>query len=155
MVEKETVGVRLAEDKIEQIEKLAKEKNITKSDATRRLIDKGIELKKSPIDTLVTGDENSQTEEGKETVTDGGIMSEMNQIQNQIEEQSSLMEKREEQYKQQINMVLSLAMAIGTLIPWTISYLETGINSSVTLVISVVALVALVYSSYQVVSYVQ
>lgn len=72
MVEKETVGVRLPQDKVERIENLADEKNISKSDATRRLIDKGIEFQESPINTLVTQTEDSETENDKEPVTDGG-----------------------------------------------------------------------------------
>lgn len=72
MVEKETVGVRLPQDKVERIENLADEKNISKSDATRRLINKGIEFQESPINTLVTQVEDSETENDKDPVTDGG-----------------------------------------------------------------------------------
>lgn len=72
MVEKETVGVRLPQDKVERIENLADEKNISKSDATRRLIDKGIEFQESPINTLVTQTEDSEAESDEEPVTDGG-----------------------------------------------------------------------------------
>ena len=72
MVEKETVGVRLAPDKIERIERLAEEKDITKSDATRRLIDKGIDFQDSGIDTLITQKEDSDKENPTEPITDGG-----------------------------------------------------------------------------------
>jgi hypothetical protein len=74
MVEKETVGVRLAPDKVERIEELAEEKQITKSDATRRLIDKGIDFKDSDIGTLLTDSNNSSTESSKEPVADGGTI---------------------------------------------------------------------------------
>jgi hypothetical protein len=74
MVEKETVGVRLAPDKVERIEELAEEKQITKSDATRRLIDKGIDFKDSDIGTLLTDSNGSSTESDKEPVADGGTI---------------------------------------------------------------------------------
>jgi hypothetical protein len=72
MVEKETVGVRLAPDKVNKIEQLAEEKNITKSDATRRIIDKGIRFDESGIENLLTNTNNNRTEENQETVADGG-----------------------------------------------------------------------------------
>jgi hypothetical protein len=74
MVEKETVGVRLPQDKVDRIEKLAEEKNITKSDATRRLIDKGIEFNDSGIETLVTETSDSQTESDRQPIADGGTI---------------------------------------------------------------------------------
>lgn len=72
MGKKETVGVRLPQDKVNRIEELAEKKNISKSDATRRLINKGIEFNDSGIETLITDTDSDQPEEDKKTVADGG-----------------------------------------------------------------------------------
>jgi len=54
MAEKETVGVRLPTDTVEEIESMAKEKDISKSDATRRLIREGMKLQGSGL-TVAAG----------------------------------------------------------------------------------------------------
>lgn len=54
MAEKETVGVRLPTDKVEEIEQIAEDNEITKSDAVRRVIREGLKLNKSGI-TVAAG----------------------------------------------------------------------------------------------------
>ena len=63
MAEKETVGVRLPTDKVKEIEQIAEDNDITKSDATRRVIREGLKLNKSGI-TVAAGN-NFMDKEGK------------------------------------------------------------------------------------------
>jgi hypothetical protein len=65
MAEKETVGVRLPTDKVNEIEQIAEENDITKSDATRRLIRKGLNLEEMGLS--VTGVRNSSDDHNQET----------------------------------------------------------------------------------------
>ena len=61
MAEKETVGVRLPTDKVNRIEQMAEEKDISKSDATRRLIRKGLDLEEMGLSvTGVTHDDGNE-----------------------------------------------------------------------------------------------
>jgi hypothetical protein len=67
MVEKETVGVRLPQDKVNEIEEMAEENDISKSDATRRLIREGMKLQDSGItvaagNSLLDPDETAKAE---------------------------------------------------------------------------------------------
>lgn len=63
MAEKETVGVRLPTDRVEEIEQIAEDNEITKSDAVRRVIREGLKLNKSGI-TVAAGN-NFMDKEGK------------------------------------------------------------------------------------------
>jgi len=49
MVEKEMVGVRLPKDTLERIEEYAERQDISKSDALRRMIERGVDLEEAGL----------------------------------------------------------------------------------------------------------
>lgn len=86
MGNKQTVGIRLDPDKVEQIERLAKQKDISKSEAGRRLVEQGLEVSQGDVTVIYGKDE--------EVVTDGGqVVSKIESIERQIDDKESLAEE--------------------------------------------------------------
>lgn len=86
MGNKQTVGIRLDPDKVEQIERLAKQKDISKSEAGRRLVEQGLEVSQGDVTVIYGKDE--------EVVTDGGqVVSKIESMERQIDDKESLAEE--------------------------------------------------------------
>lgn len=67
------VGVRLPSDTLREVEQYAEEHDLSKSDALRRMVKKGVDLEKAGL--TVAASQNEQTEETeKEAIADGGML---------------------------------------------------------------------------------
>jgi len=73
MAEKETVGVRLPADTLGRVEQYADEHDLSKSDALRRMIQKGLDLEEAGL-TVAASSRPSRSNEEKEAVADGGLL---------------------------------------------------------------------------------
>lgn len=65
------VGVRLPNDTLRRVERYADEHDISKSDALRRMIEKGVDLEEAGL-TVAASQSATEKEEEKEMVADGG-----------------------------------------------------------------------------------
>jgi len=69
MADKEMVGVRLPADTLRRVERYAEEHDISKSDALRRMIEKGVDLEEAGLTVAAS---HQPDEEEKEVIADGG-----------------------------------------------------------------------------------
>ncbi len=71
MTEKEMVGVRLPADTLRRVERYAEDHDLSKSDALRRMIEKGVDLEEAGL-TVAASHQSDEKEEEKEVIADGG-----------------------------------------------------------------------------------
>jgi hypothetical protein len=76
MSNKEMVGVRLPADTLAQVEQYAEDHDLSKSDALRRMIEKGVDLEEAGLTVAASrqldGKEEKEEKEEEGLVTDGG-----------------------------------------------------------------------------------
>lgn len=70
MTDKEMVGVRLPKDTHRQIEQYADEHDLSKSDALRRMIEKGVELESAGL-AVAAATQTENSDDDPETLADG------------------------------------------------------------------------------------
>lgn len=66
------VGVRLPKDTLRQVEQYAEDREISKSDALRRMIEKGVDLEEAGLTVAASHPSKEEDDEEKEVVADGG-----------------------------------------------------------------------------------
>lgn len=71
MTEKEMVGVRLPADTLRRVERYAEDHDLSKSDALRRMIEKGVDLEEAGL-TVAASHQPDEKEGEKEVIADGG-----------------------------------------------------------------------------------
>jgi predicted DNA-binding protein len=72
MADKEMVGVRLPNDTLQRVERYADEHGISKSDALRRMIEKGVDLEEAGLAVAAAQQPKQEEKEEKEVMADGG-----------------------------------------------------------------------------------
>jgi predicted DNA-binding protein len=73
MTDKEMVGVRLPPDTLERVQRYADDHDLSKSDALRRMIEKGVDLEEAGL-AVAASQKTNQEEEEKEAIADGGFL---------------------------------------------------------------------------------
>lgn len=74
MTDKEMVGVRLPADTLRWVEQYADDHDLSKSDALRRMIEKGVDLEEAGLTVAASQKNQPEKEEEKETIADGGFL---------------------------------------------------------------------------------
>ena len=73
MTDKEMVGVRLPADTLRRVEQYADDHDLSKSDALRRMIKKGVDLEEAGLTVAASQQKTEEPEEEeKEVIADGG-----------------------------------------------------------------------------------
>lgn len=72
MTDKEMVGVRLPKDTHRQVEEYAEDHDLSKSDALRRMIEKGIDLEEAGLTVAASQQKTGEPEKEKDPIADGG-----------------------------------------------------------------------------------
>lgn len=74
MTDKEMVGVRLPADTLRWVEQYADDHDLSKSDALRRMIEKGVDLEEAGLTVAASQKTTEEPEEEKEAIADGGFL---------------------------------------------------------------------------------
>jgi uncharacterized membrane protein len=73
MTEKEMVGVRLPTDILERVEQYADDHDLSKSDALRRMVKKGVDLEEAGL-TVAASQKPTEDSDEEEAIADGGFL---------------------------------------------------------------------------------
>jgi hypothetical protein len=73
MTKKEMVGVRLPTDTLERVEQYADDHDLSKSDALRRMVKKGVDLEEAGL-TVATSQKPTEDSDEEEPIADGGFL---------------------------------------------------------------------------------
>lgn len=74
MADKEMVGVRLPADTLRRVEQYAEDHDLSKSDALRRMIEKGVDLQEAGLTVAASQTTASESEDEEEAMADGGFI---------------------------------------------------------------------------------
>ena len=74
MTDKEMVGVRLPADTLRWVERYAEKHGLSKSDALRRMIEKGVDLEEAGLTVAASQKTTEDPKEEKEAIADGGFL---------------------------------------------------------------------------------
>lgn len=128
---KETLSARVSQATFRELEEYAEERGMSKSEATDRLVEKG--LKVEDKDILIVS-------------TDGGtqIENQLTKTQNQLQNQSEQIQNQSEQIEQQETTQKYLSIALIVSVLWLGSHIVLPVPSDVTVYSGVVLLIGLV-----------